>query len=156
MKPDFTGKELSREIKNINKIIIHCSDSDIPAHDDISVIKQWHLARGFEDVGYHFFVKKNGIVQTGRPMHTIGAHCVNQNLTSIGVCVSGKTDFKVTQFIHTRELCEALMDRYKIKEADIYPHCHFNKNKTCPNFNLEKLRTYATIHCYFKFEKGNL
>jgi hypothetical protein len=154
MNPDFSAKELSREIKNINKIIIHCSDSDIHAHDDISVIRKWHLERGFNDVGYHFFVKKNGIVQTGRAIHMIGAHCVNQNLTSIGICLSGKINFTETQFIHARELCEALMDRYKIKESGIYPHCYFSKNKTCPNFNLEKLSKYATVHCHFKFEKG--
>jgi len=148
---DFSGKELSREIRHINKIIIHCSDSDNVAHDDISVIRQWHLKRGFVDVGYHYFVKINGIVQIGRPMYMVGAHCINQNLTSIGICLSGRHSFTEKQFLATRQLCEDLEDRYKIKETEIYPHNYFDKKKTCPNFNIGELRRYDTIQCHFNY-----
>jgi N-acetylmuramoyl-L-alanine amidase len=150
-QPDFSGKELSREIRHINKLIIHCSDSDNPKHDDVSVIRQWHLKRGFVDVGYHYFIKKNGIIQIGRPMYMVGAHCLNQNLTSIGICLSGKIEFTSDQFRATRQLCEDLVDRYKIKETEIYPHNHFDKKKSCPNFNLDELRKYDTIQCHFNY-----
>ena len=62
-------------MREINKIIVHCSDSDVKAHDDISVIKGWYVnERNFNDVGYHFFFyKKDGTVQKGRDLATIGA-----------------------------------------------------------------------------------
>jgi hypothetical protein len=137
---DFSGREFAREIRLINKLILHCSDSDNPLHDDISVIKQWHLERGFIDVGYHFFIKKDGTIQIGRPIYMIGAHCAGQNLSSLGICFSGKTAFTAKQFKAAKQLCISLRDNYKIKEIDVYLHNHFNKNKTCPNFNLDKIR----------------
>jgi hypothetical protein len=137
---DISGREFSREIRLINKLILHCSDSDNYLHDDISVIKQWHIERGFVDVGYHFFIKKDGTIQAGRPIFMIGAHCAGQNLSSLGICLSGKRSFTDIQFNEAKRLCKILRDNYKIKEVDIYPHHHFNKNKTCPNFNLDKIR----------------
>lgn len=30
-------------MRNINKIIIHCSDTDNPKHNNIEVIRGWHI-----------------------------------------------------------------------------------------------------------------
>lgn len=135
-------KELGREIKNIKKIILHCSDSDNPAHNDISVIRQWHLKRGFLDCGYHYFIKADGTLQVGRALYIIGAHCIGHNFDSIGICLSGKNSFSHNQLYATWILCRDLMERFEIKRKDIYPHNYFSKNKTCPNFKLTKLWSF--------------
>lgn len=72
------------------KIVIHHADaSTCNAH----MIHQWHLARGWSGMGYHFLVRKEGgIVETGRPINTIGAHCSGQNNDSIGICFEGDFD----------------------------------------------------------------
>jgi len=46
------------------KITVHHS-----ASKDVSVdtIRQWHLKRGFVDVGYAWIVRKNGDLEYGRP-----------------------------------------------------------------------------------------
>lgn len=75
-------------MRKINKVILHCSDSDYANHDDIKVIKEWHLARKFNDVGYHYFIRKDGLIQKGRDITIIGAHCKGQNKSSIGICLS--------------------------------------------------------------------
>lgn len=139
---DITGSDLKkyrRDFKLINKIIIHCSDSDQPRHDDISVIKAWHKCRGFVDVGYHFFIKKDGTIQEGRPLSWVGAHCENENLFSIGICLSGSKQFNDAEFLSCLNICKIMMDRFKIAKERVYPHNFFNKNKTCPNFKLDKI-----------------
>jgi N-acetyl-anhydromuramyl-L-alanine amidase AmpD len=46
---------------------------------------------GWKDAGYHFGVKKDGTVETGRPVTKWGSHTEGANDT-IGVCVYGDGD----------------------------------------------------------------
>ena len=75
-----------------NRIIIHHSLSG-----DVSVdtIRDWHIERGFVDVGYHFIVRESGAVESGRHLHLVGAHAKGRNGDSVGICVVG--DFNKTQ-----------------------------------------------------------
>jgi len=123
-------------MRKINKIIIHCSDSDYDYHDDISVINEWHLARGFKKVGYHFYIRKDGKIQIGRALWEKGAHCEDENGDSIGICLGGKYKFTEIQFKNLKTLLYDLMKEYDLYTTDIYPHCYFDKNKTCPNFDV--------------------
>ena len=78
--------------RKIDKIIIHCSATR--EGDDISPsqIKQWHLARGFNNIGYHLVITLDGRVHVGRPLSQIGAHCKGHNKNSIGICYVGGLD----------------------------------------------------------------
>lgn len=72
------------------KIVIHHADA---SECDAKTIHQWHQDRGWSGMGYHYLVrKKNGVVETGRPINTIGAHCTGQNADSIGICFEGDFD----------------------------------------------------------------
>lgn len=127
-------------MRKINKIIIHCSDSDVKQHDDISVIYGWHVnERGFNDVGYHFFIKWDGTIQKGRDLSAIGAHCKGQNSDSIGICLHGRHKFTTKQFYELKALLYELMSQFKLTTKDIYPHNHFDKGKTCPNFDINTI-----------------
>jgi len=134
-----------RDIKLITEIIIHCSDSDKPENDDISVIRSWHKVRGFSDVGYHFFLKKDGTIQPGRKINQIGAHCITQNAISIGICLSGRHDFTEIQFSTVHSLILKLMANYSILKDKVLPHNFFNENKSCPNFPLDNIWKFDTI-----------
>ncbi len=127
-------------MRQINKIIIHCSASDNPNHDNVDTITQWHWERGFSDIGYHFYIDKKGQEFKGRSLSQVGAHCEGHNFDSIGICLGGLKDFKPEQFVSLRDLVKRLMFNYGIKIIDVYPHNFYNKNKTCPNFDLEKLK----------------
>jgi hypothetical protein len=117
----------------VRKIIVHCSDSDRPGHDSIEVIRQWHTARGFvgaddkpgtkDDVGYHFFIRKDGTLELGRALNQVGAHTAGHNSDSIGIC---------QQFDTLARLIEWLRRTYG--NVPVHPHRKFNKGKTCPNF----------------------
>ncbi|QZT36939.1 N-acetylmuramoyl-L-alanine amidase [Halosquirtibacter xylanolyticus] len=126
-------------MRKIKKIILHCSDSDIQEHDNIQTIRRWHMNRGWKDIGYHYFISKDGRTRWGRNLATYGAHCAGHNRDSIGICLSGRKKFTKYQFSSLRMLLMQLMKKYDIPKSAIYPHNHFNRHKTCPNFNVKEL-----------------
>ena len=75
--------------KSTDYIIIHCSATKGSANTDIKDVDRWHRALGWRMVGYHFFIKRDGTVQKGRDLMDGGAHAVNYNEKSIGICMAG-------------------------------------------------------------------
>ena len=128
----------------IRKIIIHCSDSGRPQHNDIEIIRQWHTmppphGNGWRDVGYHFFIKTDGEIQTGRTLDQSGAHVRGHNEDSIGICLHGRNEFTQAQFNSLRQLMQSLYFEFGLTINDVYGHCDFDQNKTCPNFDYKKI-----------------
>jgi N-acetylmuramoyl-L-alanine amidase len=135
---------LRRDIARIRLIIIHCSASDNPEHDDISVIRKWHKEKGYDDVGYHYFIRKNGVIQKGRKLFEVGAHCKNHNSNTVGICLSGNKKFTSAQFkaaaLIVHDLDEILPN---LMPNPVYPHSFFDENKTCPNFPIKEILKYS-------------
>lgn len=123
----------------INLVVIHCSDSDIPSHDNIDTIRKWHHERGWKDIGYHYFIDKTGNVYTGRLEEHIGAHVKGYNSRSIGICLSGRDKFTDEQFRSLERLSLDILKRYGLSKLDVLAHCDLDAFKTCPNFDLESL-----------------
>ena len=67
-------------------VVHHCAS---PRSTTLEQITGWHKARGFETVGYHFFVDGVGVMHRGRDIHKIGAHAKGANEDSIGICLAG-------------------------------------------------------------------
>lgn len=63
----------------VERLFLHCSASDRPEHDDVGVMREWHLARGWDDVGYHLFVTKDGLVQSSRDLEGLPAARAGNN-----------------------------------------------------------------------------
>ena len=78
---------MSRE--STEYIMIHCAatraDMDIGAAD----IDRWHRQRGWRKIGYHYVIRRNGEVETGRDMDAVGAHCKGMNDKSVSICLVG-------------------------------------------------------------------
>lgn len=73
----------------INEIIIHCSDTEEGENFKAEDINRWHVARGFDEIGYHFVVDLDGTIERGRRLWKVGAHCAGHNVHTIGVCYIG-------------------------------------------------------------------
>jgi N-acetyl-anhydromuramyl-L-alanine amidase AmpD len=123
-------------MRYIDKIVLHCSDSDVPTHDNVQTIKEWHLARGFSDIGYHFYIDKRGKIHIGRPIEKSGAHLKGKNKTSVGICNGGKFNFTNRQLTATIKLVRML--KQFLPDASVHGHCEFSK-KTCPNYDYKTL-----------------
>lgn len=128
-------------MRKINEIIVHCSAT--PEGKDFTVedIRRWHRQRGFNDVGYHYVVYRDGSVHDGRSLDYIGAHCKGHNAYSIGVCyIGGMTadnrSPKDTRTSAQKAALLALLRRLKRQypSATIHGHRDF-ANKACPCFD---------------------
>ena len=135
---------LSVNKRNIKELIVHCSATPEGKDYSIDTIRQWHLQRGFSDIGYHYVIYRDGSIHIGRDESIIGAHCTGHNTNSIGVCYiggcasDGKTP-KDTRTLQQKESLLSLLKTLKIKypNAKIYPHYKFAA-KACPSFNAEE------------------
>lgn len=130
--------------RNIKEIIVHCSATAEGKDFTVAQIRQWHLQRGFTDIGYHYVIYRDGSVHVGRPEEVSGAHCTGHNTISIGVCYIGgcASDGKTPKDTRTDAQKAALVKllkelKVKYPNARIYPHYKF-ANKACPSFNAEK------------------
>jgi N-acetylmuramoyl-L-alanine amidase len=126
----------------IKKIVVHCADTF--AHMDIGVkeIRGWHVnENGWADVGYHFVIRRNGSLETGRPIEQAGAHVRGHNHDSIGICLvggkgdGGKAEFNFTarQMFKLNHLVRDLKRRFN--DAPVYGHRDFDSGKACPCFS---------------------
>ena len=135
---------LSVNKRNIKELIVHCSATPEGKDYSVDTIRQWHLQRGFSDIGYHYVIYRDGSIHIGRDESIIGAHCTGHNTNSIGVCYiggcasDGKTP-KDTRTLQQKESLLSLLKTLKIKypNAKIYPHYKFAA-KACPSFNAEE------------------
>lgn len=104
-----------------------------------------HIANGWSGIGYHFLIRKDGTIYRGRPENAIGAHVLNHNKESLGICLEGNFESEnitAAQEKAVTSLCGMLMDKYSInkicKHADLF-------NTACPgkNFPFDKICSEA-------------
>ena len=89
-------------------VIHHTATKDV----SIKVIRTYHMeVRGWNDVGYHYLIRTNGNVETGRSLGTIGAHAPGRNHW-IGIALTGKDFFSIFQFISLNKLLRELGVEY--------------------------------------------
>lgn len=136
-----------RSSRPVNEIILHCSATKDGADFSADDIRRWHRQRGFTDIGYHFVVRLDGTVEKGRDIDKAGAHCLNHNRRSIGICYIGGLD-RAGRPADTRTSAQrlalpALISRLRRHHpgATIHGHREFAA-KACPCFNAAE---YATI-----------
>lgn len=75
-------------------IVIHYSATAIETDVTAADIDRWHRERGYAEIGYHYFIRKSGLVETGRDLSQPGrfeqgAHSFGENDVSIGICYEG-------------------------------------------------------------------
>lgn len=116
------------------KIVIHCSASPHGRGDDAATIHQWHKARGWSGIGYHYVILEDGTRQAGRPEYWDGAHVRGHNSNSIGICLIGIDYFTDEQYSELAALLRELHGRYK--GAWIVGHYELDSGKECPGFDV--------------------
>lgn len=140
-----------RDLSVINRIIVHCSASDIAAHDDISVIEEWHKERfsptpNGKHVAYHKFIQRDGNVQDGRALEWYGQHTSGQNWASVGICLHGdKKEF--TQDQYQALIAEIISLKISIPTiTDVFQHSDFKPTKpNCAGVTKETLEYLNTF-----------
>lgn len=130
-------------MREINKIIIHCSATKEDQLVSIEDIDRWHKEKGFKSIGYHYVIYQNGRIKNGRPVNEVGAHCKGYNKNSIGICYVGGLDNdgnpKDTRTDEQKESLKLLIEILKKEypDAEVCGHNEF-ANKSCPCFNVKE------------------
>lgn len=130
-------------MRRINEIIVHCSATKEGRDYTVADIDKWHKRNGWEGIGYHFVVYRDGTIHSGRPVERAGAHCRGHNANSIGVCYIGGLDAAgnakdtrtAEQCKSLRVLINRLLEKYP--KATVHGHCEFAA-KACPCFDVQK------------------
>ena len=128
--------------RTIREIIIHCSATPEGRNYTVEDIRRWHRQQGWSDIGYHYVIYRDGTIHEGRHVDIAGAHCVNHNAHSIGICYiggvasNGKTP-KDTRTLAQRAALLSLLNelRQLYPNAKIYGHRNFEPRKACPSFD---------------------
>jgi N-acetylmuramoyl-L-alanine amidase len=127
-------------------IAVHCSATGPQADIGKAEIDRWHRAQGWNGIGYNFVIRRDGTLETGRPMEAVGAHVQGFNETSVGICLvggvaaDGKTpedNFTAAQKDTLASLVRTLKGVYP--KATVQGHRDFPKvAKACPSFDVKK------------------
>jgi len=81
---------MMRTVSDIARIIVHCSATPPDMSIGVSEIRDWHVNQNkWSDIGYHFVIKRGGLIQQGRDIELAGAHAEGHNSDSIGICLVG-------------------------------------------------------------------
>ncbi|APF20321.1 N-acetylmuramoyl-L-alanine amidase family 2 [Caldithrix abyssi DSM 13497] len=141
-------------MREIRKIIIHCTDSQ---WGNVEIIDRWHKERGWEGIGYHYLIlnsyptysslkdrrpepENDGLIEEGRDLEKIGAHCRGHNLDSIGIALVGVNTFSKAQIYNLQQLIKVLLKQFHLSINNVYGHYEFDNRKSCPNLDMEWFR----------------
>ena len=129
-------------MRDIDYIVIHCA-ATMPSMDvPIERVKKWHLQRGWSDIGYHYYITRDGEIHKGRNLSTIGAHVRGYNKNSIGICYEGgiiesgepEDNRTIAQKKSLLKVVEIL--KFVFSGAIAQGHRDFpNVKKACPSFD---------------------
>ena len=129
-------------MRDINAIVIHCSATYPDMDIGLAEIEQWHKDRGFNSVGYHYIIRRNGEVEKGRPDAHMGAHVAGHNKNTIGGCMVGglaRDGRQACNFTREQwETLDCLVDELQAyyPQAEIKGHNDYTDSKTCPTFDV--------------------
>ena len=147
-----------RMLAEIDSIVVHCSDSE---WGNAEIIDDWHREKGWSEIGYHYViencyptqnsyadrqprVENDGNVSSGsRELLEVGAHVAGFNGKSIGICLIGKKNFTGKQIDALLRLIWELEHNHLHKAVAIHGHYELYKKKTCPNLEMDYIRSLA-------------
>ena len=130
----------------VKYLVIHCSATRCNRDYTAEQLLRDHKARGFRTVGYHFYIRRSGVITQHRRLLEVGAHCRPWNRCSIGICYEGGLDAEGHPAdTRTQEQCEQLL-LLLMKLKKLFPNAKIRGHrdmpgsipKACPCFDAEK------------------
>lgn len=137
-------------------IVIHCAATKASWDGGAADIDGWHRKQGWDGIGYHFVIRRDGRVEVGEDLKKVGAHVQGYNSASVGVCMvgglsadgkSGENNFTDAQWASLKSLVTTLKHTYP--EARVLGHRDMSPDKNgdgvikrdewvkdCPSFSV--------------------
>ncbi len=95
-----------------DELILHHAESSCAS---VETVNGWHLDNGWNGIGYHYYIRKDGTIYRGRPEWAVGAHAKGHNGRAIGICCEGeymRETMPTAQLASLKELIRDIMSRY--------------------------------------------
>jgi N-acetylmuramoyl-L-alanine amidase len=128
-------------------VVIHTEGDGVNNDTSAAAIRAWHrTGNGWNDIGYHFWIRMNGLVELGRPLTLAGSHAKGFNQHSIGIGLAGDgniRDFTMAQYDSLFDLCWALQFRFDVPWGHFIGHREVvlfgapDPHKTCPGTKVD-------------------
>ena len=140
-----------KKLKSVDYLVVHCSATTPSMDIGKEEIDRWHRKRKMLMIGYHYVIRRDGVLEEGRELDEMGAHVRGWNDVSIGICMAGGIDengkpennYTEEQFACLRSVLDYL--HKKNPKAIIQGHRDFpNVAKACPCFDVKTW--YAKAH----------
>lgn len=134
-------------MRDINLIVIHCSATPPDQKIGAEEIRDWHVnGNKWSDIGYHYVIRRNGVIDVGRDVSVAGAHAKGYNHGSIGICLVGGVDeenkpdanYTRMQWRSLSILVDDLVEEYDLQK--VIGHRDIS-TKACPCFNVAEWYT---------------
>lgn len=119
-------------------------------------VHKWHIEHnGWSGIGYHYLIRKDGMIEEGRPQNMIGAHVLHHNDNTLGICLAGNFNHGLgnpteAQMQSLKDLTVWLCRQYNLnpsREGVILGHRDLNDDTTCPGDNLYCLLNEVRDYC---------
>lgn len=149
---------------NPQRITVHCSANRKGRYLTGSELRKFHTdpkpkGKGWSDIGYHFVIRTDGAIDTGRPLSVQGAHVYGHNQDNIGICLIGGLDangkpennFTDSQFNALFALIMELCVQHEIDPENVCGHRDYSPDlngdgvitreefiKDCPCFDVKE------------------
>lgn len=123
-------------------IVIHCAATPPDMVVTAEMVDRWHKQNGWAGIGYHYLIRRDGMIEPGRPIDDQGAHVSGHNQYSVGICLAGGIDsrkrpennFTPQQWASLKAILRQLRGIYP--SARILGHKDLNPGKACPCFDV--------------------
>lgn len=133
-------------MRKINRIIVHGAWTRASADIGAAEIESWHRDRGFNGIGYHGVIRRDGMYEPGRSEARTGAHAPPMNRGSLGVCLVGGRDagdgwednYRPEQFMTLKAVINWWTALYSIELDCVIGHRDVagGSNPHCPGFDV--------------------
>lgn len=137
-------------MKENRRLVIHVSATPPSMDIGAAEIRQWHLDKGWSDIGYHWVLRRDGVLELGRDLdgdgnvvEEVGAHAYGFNRDSLGLCIvggvdeDGKPDVNFTQ-AQWRTLSSWVNTlRGRFLGLEVVGHRDLDPGKACPCFDVK-------------------
>jgi N-acetylmuramoyl-L-alanine amidase len=126
----------------VKYIVVHCTANGPTSTFGVKEIRNYHLSLGWDDIGYHYIIKRDGTIEKGRDISRTGAHTYGYNSESVGVSYVGGIDNNENPednrtLPQKQSLTKILTElKQKFPNAIIQGHRDFaGVAKACPSFD---------------------
>ncbi len=127
-------------------IVIHCSKTSQTEDIGINELKAKFIDEGWSDIGYHYVIRRDGTLEEGREVESVGGHLFGWDSVCLGICLVGgigsnNNNTETTNYTEaqTRSLIELLVKlREKYDSAICSPFDFPGVTDSSPYFDVKE------------------